>query len=388
MSPRLVDCGRVWALAGVILALLVAAPAAESSVTSLRCVERAAEPCRARDSAVAGGKLRMRGNDLGGSRTVWFRGGDGPGDDVSAIVAERGSTRLEVRVPIAANSGPVDVEGVPAAENVRVTAPEGVRHDTYFIGDARRPSLTFAATSSGPVTVEVVSLEDRTVVRRLAVDAQAGSNAVTWDGRTADVLAPQGRYEMRLEGDAEGETFELLAHIFPIRGAHDLGRTATNGFGGGRGHNGQDMFAACGTPVVAARAGKVREVAYNGAAGNHVVITSSVTGFDYVYMHLNARPLVREGDRVDTRQPLGAGRADRQRVGLPSALRAVEGPGLVRGRAGDRPLRAPARLGRRLVNRRGLRRARRPCAAAVGPAVPAAARRDAARLGRSRRPAA
>ena len=146
-------------------------------------------------------------------------------------------------MPIAASSGPVDVEGVPAAETVRVTEPEGVPRDTYFIGDTRRPSLTFAATSSGPVTVEVVSLEGRTVVRRLAVDAQAGSNAVTWDGRAAGAVAPQGRYEMRLEGDTEGETFELLAHIFPIRGEHDLGRTATNGFGGGRGHNGQDMFA-------------------------------------------------------------------------------------------------------------------------------------------------
>jgi murein DD-endopeptidase MepM/ murein hydrolase activator NlpD len=296
----------VWALAGVILALLLAAPAAEGSVTSLRCVERSAEPCRARDAAVAGGTLRLRGDDLGGSRTVWFRGGDGPGDDVSATVAERGSTRLDVRVPIAARSGPVEVEGVPAGENVRVTAPDGVRPDTYFVGDARRPSLTFAATSSGRVTVEVVSLQDGTVVRRLTFDARAGSNAVTWDGRTDGGTAPQGRYEMRLEGDERGERFELLAHIFPIRGDHDLGRTATNGFGGGRGHNGQDMFAACGTPVVAAREGRVREVAYNGAAGNHVVITSRETGFDYVYMHLDARPLVREGDRVTTRQPLGA----------------------------------------------------------------------------------
>jgi murein DD-endopeptidase MepM/ murein hydrolase activator NlpD len=300
----------VWVLAGVIFALLVAAPAAAADdsarVTSVSCMERSAEPCRARDTAVAGGRLRVRGSDLSASRTVWFRGGDGPGDDVSATVADPDATRLEVRVPIAAHSGPVDVEGVTAAEKLRVTAPEGVPRDTYFAEDSRRPSLTFAATSSGPVTVEVVSLERRTVVRRLTVDAQAGSNAVTWDGRTADGSAPQGRYEMRLEGDEDGTTFELLAHIFPIRGAHDLGRTATNGFGGGRGHNGQDMFSACGTPVVAARAGRVREVAYNGTAGNHVVISSRETGFDYVYMHLNARPLVREGDRVTTRQPLGA----------------------------------------------------------------------------------
>jgi murein DD-endopeptidase MepM/ murein hydrolase activator NlpD len=300
-------------LAGVILALLIAAPAAAAEnsarVTSLRCVERSAEPCPERSSAVAGGRLRVRGHDLRESRTVWFRGGPGPGDDASAGVADGGSTRFEVAVPIAANSGPVDVVGasgaVTAADRLRVTGPEGVPEDTHFAGDARRPSLTFAATSSGPVTVEVFSLEQRAVVRRLPVEAQAGSNAVTWDGRTADGVAPQGRYEMRLEGDAEGTTFELLAHVFPIRGAHDLGQTATNGFGGSRGHNGQDMFAACGTPVVAAREGRVREVGYNGAAGNHVVISSSVTGLDYVYMHLNARPLVREGDRVATRQPLG-----------------------------------------------------------------------------------
>ena len=309
MSPRLVDFCRVWVLAGVIFALLAAAPAAAADdsarVSSVSCMERSAEPCRARDAAVAGGRLRVRGSDLSGSRKVWFRGGDGPGDDVSASVAELGSTRLEVRVPIAARTGPVDVMGMTATKMLRVTAPHGVPEDTYFVGDSRRPSLTFAATSSGPVTVEVVSLDDRTVVRRLAVEAQAGSNAVTWDGRTAAGFAPQGRYEMRLEGDDEGTTFELLAHIFPIRGEHDLGRTATNGFGGGRGHNGQDMFAACGTPVVAARAGRVREVAYNGAAGNHVVVSSRDTGFDYVYMHLDARPLVQEGDRITTRQPLG-----------------------------------------------------------------------------------
>jgi murein DD-endopeptidase MepM/ murein hydrolase activator NlpD len=303
----------VGVLAGVIFVLLVAAPAAAAEgsarVTSLRCVERSAEPCPARSAAVAGGRLRVRGRALSESRSVWFRGGNGPGDDVGAGVADGGSARFEVAVPIAANSGPVDVMGaggaVTAADKLRVTAPEGVPKDTFFAGDARRPRLSFAATSSGPATVEVFSLERRAVVRRLPIEAHAGSNAVTWDGRTADGIAPQGRYEMRLEGDAEGTTFELIAHVFPIRGEHDLGRNASNRFGGGRGHNGQDFFAACGTPVVAAREGRVREVAYDGAAGNHVVISSSVTGLDYVYMHLNAQPLVREGDRVATRQPLG-----------------------------------------------------------------------------------
>ena len=58
---------------------------------------------------------------------------------------------------------------------------------------------------------------------------------------------------------------------FPVRGRHDFG-TAVNGFGGGRGHDGQDIFARCGTPVVAARAGKVIEAETRGAEGNYVVM--------------------------------------------------------------------------------------------------------------------
>lgn len=87
--------------------------------------------------------------------------------------------------PLPATSGPVTA-----------VEPE----ETYFVGAERRPRLTFMATSDGPETVEVYSLEDRTIVSRLPVEAQAGSNAVTWDGRTADGFAPEGRYELRLEG--------------------------------------------------------------------------------------------------------------------------------------------------------------------------------------------
>ena len=39
--------------------------------------------------------------------------------------------------------------------------------------------------------------------------------------------------------------------VFPVQGPHEYG-TETNRFGGGRGHEGQDVFAECGTPLVAA----------------------------------------------------------------------------------------------------------------------------------------
>lgn len=93
--------------------------------------------------------------------------------------------------------------------------------------------------------------------------------------------------------------------IFPIRGRHDRGRYETNDFGGGRGHQGQDMFAACGTPLVAALGGVVKRSGSEGAGGNYAVI-SSRDGRDWVYMHLAELPLVKTGEKVATGERIGA----------------------------------------------------------------------------------
>jgi murein DD-endopeptidase MepM/ murein hydrolase activator NlpD len=96
------------------------------------------------------------------------------------------------------------------------------------------------------------------------------------------------------------------ARVFPIDGPHDLERSATNGFGGGRGHDGQDMFAKCGTPVVAAQGGKVRKAGFHPVGGNFIVLTEQETGLDAVYMHLAHRPRVRPRERVETDQRIGS----------------------------------------------------------------------------------
>ena len=91
---------------------------------------------------------------------------------------------------------------------------------------------------------------------------------------------------------------------FPVRGSYDFG-TATNRFGGGRGHQGQDVFADCGTGVVAARAGEVTQARYQSRAGHFVVIDAD-DGTSQVYMHMRRRPLVQTGQRVDAGTTLGA----------------------------------------------------------------------------------
>jgi murein DD-endopeptidase MepM/ murein hydrolase activator NlpD len=102
--------------------------------------------------------------------------------------------------------------------------------------------------------------------------------------------------------------------VFPIDGPHDLSRWPDNRFGGGRGHDGQDMFADCGTPVRAAQAGRVMFAGYQGAAGNYLVIRSHESGEDQVYMHLLNEPRLAVGDRVEMGRRIASvgrtGRAD------------------------------------------------------------------------------
>ena len=212
---------------------------------------------------------------------------------LAAVIATLLAAAPAGAVPLPADSGPVELNpGEPMV-------------DVYYAGSRREPSLTVTTAIPGPVTVEVLD-RSGAVVRRLTVVTGPGTREVSWDGATRDGPARTGTYSMRVEGaDEPGTTFRVDDHIFPIRGRHDLGRSPTNGFGGGRGHDGQDLFARCGTPIVAARAGRVVEVAYNGGGGHHLVVRSRDTGLDYVYMHLRSKPRLEEGDFVTTAQGIG-----------------------------------------------------------------------------------
>jgi len=89
--------------------------------------------------------------------------------------------------------------------------------------------------------------------------------------------------------------------VFPVRGHHTYG----DGIGAGRNHEGQDIMAKCGKPVVAAQAGRVYLVDYQSAAGNYVVIDAKGKANDTVYMHLLHRSSVRKGQQVRAGQQLG-----------------------------------------------------------------------------------
>jgi peptidoglycan hydrolase-like protein with peptidoglycan-binding domain len=95
-------------------------------------------------------------------------------------------------------------------------------------------------------------------------------------------------------------------YVFPVRGSHSFG-TAVNRFGaprGGRSHQGHDILASAGTPVAAARGGLVSTEGTASGAGNYVVIQAD-DNTDMVYMHLQSRASVSEGQTVSTGQIIG-----------------------------------------------------------------------------------
>ncbi len=76
--------------------------------------------------------------------------------------------------------------------------------------------------------------------------------------------------------------------VFPIQGTHDYGGPGAR-FGASRSghiHQGQDVFAACGTPLVSAKTGTVEYAGYQSAAGNYIVIDNNGESTDFAYMHL------------------------------------------------------------------------------------------------------
>ena len=191
-----------------------------------------------------------------------------------------------------------------------------------FVGAARQARVDLLPRDPMAVAVALVRLSDGAVVQGwpLGMLAPGVVRTVTWDGTVAGVPQPIGRYEFRVfsepsSGAQAAQTgapmatgaFDLVDHKFPVRGKHSYG-TGVAAFGAGRNghtHQGHDVFAACGTPLVAARGGVVKLNQNEANAGNYLVIDGGGTEVDYAYMHLAARSPLKKGTIVMTGQQIG-----------------------------------------------------------------------------------
>jgi murein DD-endopeptidase MepM/ murein hydrolase activator NlpD len=96
---------------------------------------------------------------------------------------------------------------------------------------------------------------------------------------------------------------------FPVAGAYTLGGEESR-FGAGRDghvHEGQDISAASGTPVVAPVASTVYWIAFQRKGAGHYVVLRAADGTDYVFMHLLTGSItVAEGAAVTEGQAFAA----------------------------------------------------------------------------------
>ncbi len=96
--------------------------------------------------------------------------------------------------------------------------------------------------------------------------------------------------------------------VFPVAGAYSFGGAGAR-FGAGRPghiHQGQDVTAAQGTPLVAPVAGTVYWIAYQASGAGHYVVERGTDGVDYVFMHLVTGSItVKKGQALVPGQPFG-----------------------------------------------------------------------------------
>jgi murein DD-endopeptidase MepM/ murein hydrolase activator NlpD len=191
------------------------------------------------------------------------------------------------------------------------------RKHVYLHGRPPRIRFTLSGRRAVHVRLRVLSTVDRSTVATIDLGERApGEHTAILTGLDAAVL-PEGTYLLHIAGRglrraptaSSTADVEVSHHAFPIAGAFDWGGEDSR-FGAkrhGHIHQGQDLAAAEGTPVVAPRGGLVEVVQYQAAgAGHYVVLDADDEDHDYVFMHLRTGSIpVAEGDRVRTGQVIG-----------------------------------------------------------------------------------
>ena len=243
----------------------------------------------------------------------------------AASAASTGGAGTPGAAPSAKGSASGTPSSAPSAGTLTLVAAQTTPRKSFYFG-YRYPRLSYTIGSTQPqndLRIDVVNSAAEVVKTFYREDvAPDVEDKVRWDGTTNEGKpARNGRYSFRIGPQTPAApaarkatsstilslAFAFYGYAFPILGPHEYGMTAGR-FGAGRSghtHQGQDVMAACGTPLVAARGGIVQYSGYQGAAGNYVVIDGRGTGYDFMYAHLAEPSPLRTGETVRTGQPIG-----------------------------------------------------------------------------------
>jgi murein DD-endopeptidase MepM/ murein hydrolase activator NlpD len=172
-------------------------------------------------------------------------------------------------------------------ERPRTTAPRTTALISV-LGMAVLATPAFAA-----VPAEQVALAAQTVI---PVENQNAAKERAAKRRAAQKRAAERKERREPQGP-----------FHPLDGTPDYG-TAENAFGAARSghvHEGHDVFAPTGTPLVAVTDGVVAEAGSDGGQGNYLYLYDPKGDRTFVYMHMIAPAKVSTGQDVKAGQPVG-----------------------------------------------------------------------------------
>ncbi len=290
------------------------------------------ETCGGVHKATTDSRVQLSGRHLSGVNKVLFKAKDG--GKLRVEPSSVGKRSVTAAVPSGAASGrpkvtdPYDNKAT-SPTSIKIVKPGDIpdtgafklkelsaKPRTAFYDGKKKPKVHYMFTNSEAVDVRIDVIDRKTneVVDSITRGAQEPNveHSAGWNGRVdgSKRSASSGDYKFRVGpvsgklASADTAGFRFRPYKFPVRGSHTYG----DGVGApraGHTHEGQDVMAACGTPLQAARGGHVQYRAYQSAAGNYIVIDGKGTGHDYAYMHLKKPSPLHEGDKVKTGQKIG-----------------------------------------------------------------------------------
>ncbi|MFT4049334.1 MAG: M23 family metallopeptidase [Solirubrobacterales bacterium] len=181
----------------------------------------------------------------------------------------------------------------------RITAP------------AKRVRVRAVVRTSGGTFVKTMELGLHRTNTRQAMRLTLDDLGVSRSGKYKVRLSARdgkGRSAKRAKEVPAWRSFNYSSHRFPVVGKFSFGGEGAK-FGAGRPghiHQGQDVVADSGTPVVAPYGGTISYVAYQAGGAGYYVVEHADDGRDYVFMHfLKDSTVVKLGDQVKTGQRLG-----------------------------------------------------------------------------------
>jgi murein DD-endopeptidase MepM/ murein hydrolase activator NlpD len=212
----------------------------------------------------------------------------------------------------------------PSTGSLTVLSAETAPRKSFYFG-YRYAHISFEIGSTQPqndLRIDVVNSGGEVVKTFYRQDVEPEvMTTVRWDGTSGEGRAARnGRYRFQIApqdgspvasrsaraGSSEA-SFNFFGYAFPVLGPHEFSLGAGR-FGAprsGHTHQGQDVMAECGTPLVAARGGEVQYAGFQSAAGNYLVIDGKGTGYDFMYAHLAEPSPLHTGDTVRTGEPIG-----------------------------------------------------------------------------------